>query len=361
MKFWQYAVGGIFATLIFAAVVIADNMQFVERSTFSQNPFSLIKTSRASFGGEIQFFPSGEMLWIDENSEITTTDTEKRIEHGVVVVGGTFFPTSEDSGATNKIWFGNVELHFEGATALIDLDTEGIATVLSGGGSVELFLGDTENAFVLPVHSWITINTKKLITIDPYEKYYNLQKQFKLRPITTGKLVTKLWEAEQALADWRSQFGHFAWNLPMLWDPDMGAFLQFLEKVTLRLPVEKQANRAFQENTKLLREAHETVDEDSAENVLQDFKEKVLNTEKWKSVLKNSEYFEKEWLWFEFAQKIWLPVVSPDAKQQKFALLWKKDPNVLREKMRAAMLLSHNERWFRAETQISDFIKEFGF
>ncbi len=359
MKFWQYAMGGILALLIFAAVTIADNMQFVKRSTFSKNPFSLIKTSRAPFGGEIQFLPSGEMVWIDEDSEIVGIDTERRLTRGIAVVGGTFFETSEDVAVTNKLWFGNAELHFEKATALVQLDAEGIATVLSGGGSVELTFLGVKNSFILPAHSRITFDTQKPIIFDPDQEYYSLQKQFMLEPITAGELVTKLWQAEQALAEWRLQFGHFAWNLPTLWDSENGVFLRFLESITPRLPSEKEAARVFQEQTQLLRKAHDTVDTADVEKTLTEFKKNILESAVWQSIISNSERFKKEWLWFEFAQKIWLPVVSPDANQQKFALLWQKNRNTLREKMQAAMLLSHNERWFRAEAQILEFIKEF--
>jgi len=359
MKFWQYAVGGMSALLIFAAVIIGDNIQFSERSTFSRNPFLLIGTSHASFGGEIQFLPSGEMFWVDEDTETIGTDTERKLVQGIAAVGGTFFQTPEDSAVTNKLWFGNAELHFEGATALVQLDTKGIATVLSGGGSVELFFDGETNSFLLPAHSRITFDTGKPIVFDPYEEYYDLQKKFSLEPITTGELVTKLWQTEQAFAEWRSQFGHFAWNLPILWNSESGAFLQFLESVALRLPSEKQADRAFQESTQLLRKAQGQIDEPRVEDILKEFREKVLDTSSWKSVATSSARFHKEWLWFEFAQKIWLPVVSPDANQQKFAALWHNDRNVLREQMRAAMLLSHNERWFRTEEQLSAFTKEF--
>ncbi len=359
MKFWQYAVGGMSALLIFAAVIIGDNMQFSERSTFSQNPFLLMGTSRASFGGEIEFLPSGEMFWVDEDSETIGTDRERRLIQGIAAVGGTFFQTPEDSALTNKLWFGNAELHFEGATALVQMDIDGKATVLSGGGSVELFFDGERNSFILPAHSRITFDTKKPIVFDPYEEYYDLQKKFALESITTGKLVTKLWQAEQALAEWRSQFGHFAWNLPILWDSESGAFLQFLESITLGLPPAKRADRIFQESTQLLRNAHGKIDEPEVENILKEFREKVLDKPSWKSVATESDRFHKEWLWFEFAQKIWLPVVSPEASQQKFSALWSKDRNVLREQMRAAMLLSHNERWFRTEEQLSKFIKEF--
>ena len=59
MKFWQYLVGGAFALLIFAAALIVDNMQFLERNSFdNNNPFSLMGNSRVSFGGELQFLSS---------------------------------------------------------------------------------------------------------------------------------------------------------------------------------------------------------------------------------------------------------------------------------------------------------------
>ena len=360
MKFWQYVLGGLLALLVFSAVLIADNMQFSERNSFSQNPFSLVGTSHADFGGEIQFLPSGEMIWLDEGTKLITTETQRELQRGTIALGGTFFKTPEDTETTNQLWFGGIRLETIAATALVHIDLEGIATILSGGGSLNLFFEGIEKPFVVPAHSQLMVNPQKKITLDPTIDYFVLQKTFSLSPLpSSGGLVTKLWQAEQALANWRSQFGHFAWNLPSLWEAQNGVFLNFLEKISPKLPAEKMATRDFQKITIPLQEARINIEDSSAKELLENFKKNILNQASWEKILLKSEQAQKEWTWFEFAQKFWLPVVSPDANEQKFAVLWKDNTDSLSEKIRAINLLSHDERWLRAEKKLNEFSVQF--
>lgn len=359
MKFWQYAIGGLLALLVFSAVLIADNMQFSERNSFSQNPFSLMGTSHADFGGEIQFLPSGEMLWIDDGAELVLTESKRELLSGTTVLGGTFFSTSEDTSLTNNIWLGNARLVVEGSSALIHVDAAGKALILSGGGSVELFLEGQENPFLMPSHSRMSFDIAKNISQDPSVDYYELSEKFSVAPLATGEFVTKLWQAEQALANWRSQFGHFAWNIPSLWETQNGVFLQFLERVSPTLPAGKVATREFQKVTIPLQEAHRNIEDSSANVLLEKFKTDILHSTPWKKILLKSEQAQKEWNWFEFAQKIWLPVVSPDADEQKFAVLWEDDTDLLLKQMKTINLLSHNEFWLRGEKNVTEFGAQF--
>lgn len=359
MKFWQYAVGGLLALLVFSAVLIADNMQFSERNSFSQNPFSLVGASHADFGGEIQFLPSGEMIWIDEGTELLTTETRRELQQGTIVLGGTFFETPEDTDITNRLWFGVIRLETNAASALVHIDSEGMATILSGGGALDLFFDGKDLPFIMPAHSQLTLNPQENMLLDPASDYFALKEKFVVAPLSTGEWVTNLWQAEQALANWRSQFGHFAWNLPSLWETQNGVFLSFLEKVSPALPAEKKATRDFQQITLPLQEAHTKVEDSSTNVLLENFKKNILNSTPWEKVLLKSEQAQKEWTWFEFAQKFWLPVVSPDANEQKFAVLWKDDTDSLSEKIRAINLLSHNERWLRAEKKLNEFSSQF--
>ena len=153
MKFWQYAVGGLLAVLVFSAVLIADNMQFSQRNSFSLNPFSLMGVSHAPFGGEIQFLPSGEMVWGDEGVALAVTDEKRELKQGTVVLGGTFFPTEEDMPYTNTLWFGQNHLLVQKTSALVNIDAEGTVTILSGGGAVKLFFDRQDSPFVIPADS----------------------------------------------------------------------------------------------------------------------------------------------------------------------------------------------------------------
>lgn len=359
MKFWQYVVGGLLALLVFSAILIADNMQFAQRNSFSQNPFSLVGTSHADFGGEIQFLPSGEMVWIDEGAEVLVTENKRELRQGTIVLGGTFFETPEDTEITNRLWFGDIRLETNAASALVHLDSEGMATILSGGGALDLFFEGKNMPFVMPAHSELTLDIQENITVDPAIDYFAIKEKFSVASLSSGEWGTKLWQAEQALANWRAQFGHFAWNLPSLWETQNGVFLSFLERVSPTLPAEKTAIRAFQEATLPLQKARENGEDSSTNLLLENFKKNILNSASWESILQKSEQAQKEWTWFEFAQKFWLPVVSPDAHEQKFSVLWKDDTDSLSEKIRAINLLSHNERWLRAEKKLNEFASQF--
>lgn len=356
MKFWQYVLGGLLALLVFSAVLIADNMQFSERNSFSQNPFSLVGTSHADFGGEIQFLPSGEMIWIDEGTELLVTEKKRELQQGSIVLGGTFFETAEDTEITNQLWFGVIRLETNATSALVHVDSEGMATILSGGGTLHLFFEGVNRPFVMPAHSQVLVDSRENITLDPVVDYFALQKEFSLLSLpSSGEWVTKLWQSEQALANWRTQFGHFAWDLPYLWESQNGVFLDFLEKITPKLPAEKTATRDFQEITIPLQEARDNIEDVSTKELLENFKKNILHQAPWEKMLLKSEQSQKEWTWFEFAQKFWLPVVSPDANEQKFSVLWKDNTDSLSEKIRAINLLSHNERWLRAEKKLNEF------
>ncbi len=360
MKFWQYLMGGLVALFIFAAALIADNMQFIERSTFVNNPFSLMGPARTSFGGEIQFLSSGELIWIDEDAELVLIENERRLTQGTVAIGGTFFSTSEDTDVTNKLWVGNAELRIESTSALVDFDAAAeLVTILTSGGSIELWFQGKEVPFIIPAHSQITFNPTQAIELDSYLEYPELAKKFDLQPIFTGDFITQLDQIEVAFTDIRSQFGYFAWNLPILWAAQNGGFLRFLEKSALRLPAGKVASNEFRDLTEPIRIARKVIDEPTATKKLQEFKNTVLTKPLWQTVLEKNKQTQKEWRWFEFAQKIWLPVVSPDSVKQKFAVLWSDDTDSLRAKMRAIMLLSYNERWLRADAVLNQFSKQF--
>ena len=359
MKFWQYAVGGLLAVLVFSAVLIADNMQFSQRNSFSLNPFSLMGVSHAPFGGEIQFLPSGEMMWGDEGVALAVTDEKRELKQGTVVLGGTFFPTEEDMPYTNTLWFGQDHILVQKTSALVNIDAEGMVTIVSGGGAVQLFFDGQTSPFVIPADSRVVFDINKTINRDPALYYYDLSQELSLAPLGTGAFVTQLRQAEQALGEWRSQFGHFAWNLPALWEAETGGFLQFLERITPVIPAEKSATRNFQEITIPIQQARTNIEEDSTKNLLQQFRLQVLGSDNWRSLLQESEQAQKEWTWFEFAQKIWLPVVSPDANEQKFSVLWQENSQPLEEHLRVLTLLSHNERWLRAEKEFSAFAQEF--
>ena len=359
MKFWQYAVGGLLAVLVFSTVLIADNMQFSQRNSFSLNPFSLMGVSHAPFGGEIQFLPSGEMVWGDEGADLKRTDEKRVLQKGTVVLGGTFFPTEEDMPYTNTLWFGQDHIFVQKTSVLVNIDAEGMVTILSGGGSVNLFFEGQTSPFVIPADSRVVFDVATEIDRDPALYYYDISQELSLAPLGTGALVTQLRQAEQALAEWRSQFGHFAWNLPALWEVETGVFLQFLERITPVIPAEKSAMRDFQKITTPVQQARTKIEEDSVKDLLQQFRLQVMGSDTWRALLEKSEQAQKEWTWFEFAQKIWLPVVSPDANEQKFSILWQETPQSLEEHVRVLTLLSHNERWLRAEKEFSAFAQEF--
>lgn len=359
MKFWQYAMGGFLALLVFGAVTIADSLQFAERNTFSKNPFSLLGTSRASFGGELQFLPSGEMIWLNENSELTVTDTERRLTRGTIALGGTFFPTEQDTEVTNNLWVGNFRIFSGQTTLLVQMGNDNIATILSGGGPIYIFFGNNEAPFVVPAHSQLTFNVMDTLSEDPHIDHYALRKRLKLEPFTTGALVTKLWQVEKALADWREQFGHFAWNLPILWSDQVGPFIAFLEKISPELPEKKVARKRFQEMVAYLLSTKQRVDEHSARERLISFRNDTLSSPEWENVLNTGEQQKKEWTWFELSQKFWLPAVEPDRDERKFSVLWSKNINETEEALRSAILLAHNDRGIRAKEELEKFKELF--
>lgn len=352
MKFWQYAVGVVLAILVFAISVVGDMTQYSERSTFSQNPFTLLGNQRAQFGGMLEFMETGEMVWLDDGVDLVTDKDVRRLNEGRVVVGGTFFPTSKHTAVTNQLWFGDVRLYSEFTTSLVDVSKDGVAKVLTGGGAVELYFGENEVPVIVPAHSQVEIPAEYVLERDPNTEYFVLREELKLQPLQDGKLKDELMAAEQVLAEWRAQFGHFAWNIPKLWAIPVGPVVQFLEGITLPLPGLKQARRDFQEEMQLLVGAYETENEKSMQSKLNKFRQRNLETSLLQRLLIRLPQEEKEWTWFEFAQKYWLPVVSPDALEQNFALLWKDSDAMENELMRSVALLSHNGKVLRADQQL---------
>ena len=354
MKFWQYAVGIMLAILVFAAVVVADMMQYSERSTFSHNPFSLLGVQKSNFGGELEFLESGEMIWRDDATELSVTKTERRLEQGTVVLGGTYFETTKDTAHTNQLWFGHIRMFNGFTTVLVDVDDIGDIRILTGGGSVELYFGDWEVPVIIPAHSQIKIPYLYVLEANPEFEYFTIREDFGLSPLSDNELSRKLNLAEMALAGWRTQFGHFAWNIPQLWVVPVGPVVQFLEKITIPLPSLKQSRRDFQAEMGPLVDIQKLSKEDVIKEKLEKFRNRNLNTSLLQRLLIQLSQESKEWTWFEFAQKYWLPVVSPNAIERSFAVLWESDGDAKRELIRAAMLLSHNGKVLATDEALSE-------
>ncbi len=353
MKFWQYAVGVVVAILVFAAVVVADMMQYSERASFSQNPFTLLGNQKSTFGGTLEFLETGEMVWMDKGTDLKIKKDERRLNLGTIVLGGTFFPTTKDTALTNQLWFGDVRMYSEFTTALVNVSDEGDVTLLTGGGSVELYFAENPTAVVVPAHTQLEIPVDYVMEKDPEAEYFVVREELKMQVLQETLLTEKLTAAEKTLAAWRVQFGHFAWNIPQLWAIPVGPVVQLLEKITLPLPAFKQARRDFQEEMQPLVEAHNVSNEKAMRTKISKFRQRNLETSLLQRLLIRLDQEEKEWTWFEFAQKYWLPVVAPDAREQNFAKLWMDDEDMAREVIRSIMLLSHNVRVLRADEQMA--------
>ncbi len=360
MKFWQYTVGCVLAIFVFAAALLVDYRQYSEYQAFANSPFLLMEGVEISCGGDMTVLPSGEFFWKDEMTEIQEDDTERRLLNGTVILGGTFFATTGDLPVTNRLWFGNASLFAPKTVTLVSYSAErNETTIITTSGTVELFLPENEQPFVIPAHSQMTFNAIEKRSFDTHRDYFALKKLFGVQPILESSLSQKLFEVEQIIRQLRKEFQYFAWNLPLLWSAQKGSFLQFLEDTALILPPQKQAFVGFQKLTQPLRVARDNIDNEIAERELRMFKTEIMTSPEWKETLKKHKELAQQWEWFVMAQKIWLPLLSADSSEYRFSILWNGDKPSLSEQMKIITRLAYEHPILSLDETRENFMKDF--
>ncbi len=353
MKFWQYVVGSVLAALIFAAGFLSESSQLAPYLDI-QFAKALLQetTTKEERNFTDTFFPNGEFLRVFQDTNISFVDEKRELFSGEAFIGGAFFSPesvaetlknqpfalSNFGSLPNTLRIGPLLVHYRNSNIFASRDAvKKQSEIYAVGHSVDIWFDGRKTPFVLPSDTKLTVR-EGLIGPDTSTLFYTkLKKDFRMQSFEligtdVGKNETPEQKILTALVrhrDWRKQFQNLAWDIPLLWDRGEKDSFQrkvgdFFYSSTIGIAQKKRDTFTFKNLVEPLVEARILAEDNkSSEKVEKRLKEFIptFETAQWKSVLKEAN-LQNDWKSFSLAQKIWLPMISPESPAFRFFVLW---------------------------------------